>query len=285
MRFSGRKNKFTGVWVRFALAVSMAGLGMQTVSIMPAMAAQQSTASQSIRLPLYPHAGKEPYATIAYGEPGSQNLKAGSARYVVRANLDQVKSWYLTKMPLSGYRLDSNQIGPNGYGRQLSFVAKHNAGLTVTLILRRLPRQPKDTVIYYDVTDMTEPAKSAASTVPSDATKVFVEYVPATVPSTSGVNEPAAIDKTVTNFRVISALVRAVNQLPVDIRTQVGNPMYQGGATLRFVTRSGEVTVVKVEMGVNRVVVGKTPPLFDLQNSVWQLVSKDMGEAPYPARR
>ncbi|GMA62058.1 hypothetical protein NZD89_20195 [Alicyclobacillus fastidiosus] len=284
MKFEGTKNRFRRMSAAagFFLAVAGAAPVVQMVPSCIAIAdAATVSDTQSLRLPLYPGAGKQSYTTIVYGPSTSQYLKAGSARFVVRAELNKVKSWYLASMPEHGYRLQSsNPNGQDGQSVELDFVAKHDSGLDVTLDFRNLQNKPKDTVIYYTVTDATIPPRSKASLLSSDVKKVEIQYEPA---STSGPSP--TIQRTVSESHLVMALVHAVNALPVDIRDVLYDTnMYYGGATLRFVDSAGHVIEVKVEMGTNRVVVGNTPPLFDIQNHVWQLVSKDMGFAPYPPR-
>ncbi|MCL6445210.1 MAG: hypothetical protein K6T83_17435 [Alicyclobacillus sp.] len=285
MGISGRKHRFLRMSVATGLMLTICAVGatphMELHAIDIASAATTAHAD-SIRLPLYSGTGKERYATIVYGPSTSQYVKSGSARFVVQADVDKVTSWYLTAMPLHGYRLQSST--PNGgrdaLGPLLEFVSKRNSGLDVTIDFRSLVRHPRDLVIEYTVSDITTPPRSPDSLISSDVKKVEIQYQPA---STSGATP--VIQRTFSDPSVVSTLVHAVNALPVDIRDALyDTSMYQGGATLRFVDSAGHVQVVKVEMGVNRVVVGSTAPLFDVQNHVWQLVSADMGFAPYPPR-
>ncbi|MCL6547974.1 MAG: hypothetical protein K6T30_03590 [Alicyclobacillus sp.] len=233
-----------------------------------------------MQLPLYPMPRHSRLATIVYGPTASPYLRAGSARFVVSVRLREVKSWYLAKMPSDGFRLLGVHSARGGQSAELDFGATRDAGLTVVLNLRSLASKPRDTVIEYTVTDADVPARPKASLVPADVTSVTVAYQPASTSQALPV-----VHKTFTQQAVVAALVRAVNDLPVDIRSEVyDSNLYQGGAVLRFADTRGRAVDVRVEMSSNRVIVGNTAPLFDIQNHVWILVSKDMGFAPYPPR-
>lgn len=241
---------------------------------------EKITGPTSVRLPIYPGAapaGTGPETTV--NTLGTAYLRAGSARFVVRANLKAVRSWYTTEMTRHGFVVDNakGSLAPGAGRAQDLYTAKADSGLIAELDFSRLAANPNKMVIEYWVTDAVNPPRPQASFVPTDVKQAVVRYQPVSLHAPN-----PWITKRIVTQQELAALTRSINALPVDTRTAVTNESsLYGGVTLRFVSGGGRGTTVVVDFQRNQVRVNGGPTLFDAPNTVWTTISADMGYRPY----
>lgn len=245
-----------------------------SASVHPTVAAASADTHKTVVLPRYTASGNLKQS-ITIDITGPSTLLGGSEHLKLHGQLTKVMLWYTKAMPSYGYRQTSDDLSDN----LLSFVSNSNPNLSVSIHFEQPSYQSDIVDAEYDVAWLVPPPRPKSSYVPADSKRVLIRYAAAS----HGKSLPWKT-LTLTNKTKISALVRAINALSIDVRGHVDEHSdMTGGATLQFIYGANKSMDVTVDFQDNQVKLDHVS-LFDIQNSVWQLVSKDMGSPAYPAK-
>lgn len=270
---SNKRRSFGNRFVGWLLVVSVLSPFMCAQSVNAAVSAGATRATQNadtVVLPRYRAANPSSAGAFSVTLHDSDNLLAASDEIKVQGSIENLMSWYEKTMPKFGYVKSTVDTA----NEMLTFVAKSDPNLTVSIKFTK-PSYGSDRVyVTYYVTSIKAPVRPTNSLVPSNATRLVIRYE-----APSATKEEPWMTRTITSKEEIAKLVNATNRLPVDIRTDANeHSSLYGGATLQFVTTSGRRVNVDVHFQNNQVVVDHVT-LFDMQNTVWQLVREDMNKA------
>lgn len=231
-----------------------------------------------VRLPIYPGATQRHLRWYTVHLHASDGWEIGSARFAALASLPHVTAWYAAHMRAAGYVPESRETVHGGRERVPGwYVLPSLPGLTVQIEFSRSARKPRLVWISYHVVDTPMPLRPGGTLIALDAERVLIRYRAA-----SDVKKGAWQLRTVAAADQLRQLIDAINRLQVDTRSHVrGEAGLYGGAQLVFSEPGGITQRVEVEFARNQVWVAGVP-LFDPGDSVWLIVSKDMGQRPYP---
>ncbi len=231
-----------------------------------------------VRLPIYPGASQRHLRWYTVHLHASDGWEIGSARFAALVSLPHVTAWYAAHMRAAGYVPESRETVHGGRERVPGwYVLPSTPGLTVQVDFARSGRKPALVWISYHVVDTPMPFRPTDTLISLDAERVLIRYRAA-----SDVKKGALQLRTVAASDRLRQLIDAINQLQVDTRLRVqGEAGLYGGAQLVFSEPGGITQRVEVEFARNQVWVDGVP-LFDPGDSVWLIVSRDMGQRPYP---
>ncbi|MCY0870074.1 MAG: hypothetical protein OWT27_05745 [Firmicutes bacterium] len=233
---------------------------------------------RELALPIYPNATQKHLDQYTVHLHASDGWEIGSARFATLAPLDRVIDWYAVHMRAAGYAPESRETVHGGRERVPGwYVIKNVLGLTVQIEFSRSARKPGLVWISYHVVYAPLRQRPVDTVIAGDAERVVIHYRAA-----ADVNTGKWLVRTLTDVQQVQQLVRAIDALQVDTRAHVrGEQGLYGGAWLLFREPGGVSQRVRIEFARNQVWVADVP-LFDPADSVWLIVSRDMGQRPYP---
>lgn len=221
-----------------------------------------------VPFPLYPGAvaTTAPNPTAFVVTPASPYLKAASAEYRVPVGEPVAETWYRKRSAMLGFHVLGTGSATN------SHLGTHSEGMTFVrnsdpnqqVVVSFHAEGAGHTLLNYWATDIAVPPRPPGSKLPLHIQRVEIAYRP-------WQPNPPTIHRTLTAPAVIARLIQAINALPVDAGGAYSCAVEFGqGATLNFVTATGETIPVVLNPACDTVQVGRGPSLSD--NGLWNTI-------------